>query len=115
MQADSNDGQLGAYLFKRTIPMEYLSDYTASELIGMWNDKIIVSQASISAELVEALLDAGAKAIVAPSNEDPDNFISAGRRGRYLSVLCGVLSCIVRCWRRCTCGKILQRGDSTFL
>lgn len=81
LQSDSNDGQLGAYLFKRTIPMEYLSEYTASELIGMWNDKIIVSQASISAELVEALLDAGAKAIVAPSNEDPDNFISASGDG----------------------------------
>ena len=47
----------------------------------MWNDKIIVSQASISAELVEALLDAGAKASVAPSNEDPDNFISASGDG----------------------------------
>lgn len=81
LQADSNDGQLGAYLFKRTIPLEYLSDYTASKLIGMWKDKIIVSQASIGADLLEALLDAGAKAIVAPSNEDPDNFISAGADG----------------------------------
>ena len=78
LQSDYSDGQLGAYLFKRTIPLEYLSDHTVSKLIGMWNDKIVVSQASVGNDLLEALLDAGAKAVVAPSNEDPENFISGG-------------------------------------
>ena len=55
-----------AYLFQRTIPMDYLDASTSRELFGVWRGKIIVSQCTPPFRLVEAWLEAGAKCVVAP-------------------------------------------------
>ncbi|CEF98287.1 Patatin/Phospholipase A2-related [Ostreococcus tauri] len=55
-----------AYLFQRTIPMDYLDASTSRELFGVWRGKIIVSQCTPPFQLVEAWLEAGAKCVVAP-------------------------------------------------
>jgi len=57
-----------AYLFKRTVPAEYLDHAMSRELFSLWREKIIVSQTSLPAALIAVWLEAGAKCVVAPAN-----------------------------------------------
>ena len=92
--------------------MEYLSEYTAVNLLVCGTIKLS-SVKLISAELVEALLDAGAKAIVAPSNEDPDNFISASGDGDDIFQFFACFITHYTLLARCTRGNFCSVYDST--
>ena len=64
--------EIGAYVFKRSLPTEYLDAVAAATLLGAWRDKIIVSQSVLSRDIVRVLLDAEAKVILAPSFDEED-------------------------------------------
>ena len=70
VQAGGPQGEeIGAYLFKRALPLEYLDAAAGAHLLGVWRDKIVVSQAALPRDIVRVLLDAEAKVIIAPSFE----------------------------------------------
>lgn len=62
--------EIGAYLFKRTLPLEYLDAAAVADLFGAWREKIVVSHSALSRDVVRVLLDAQAKVVVAPSMEE---------------------------------------------
>lgn len=62
--------EIGAYLFRRSLPDEYLDAQASAKLLGVWRDKIVVSQAALPRDFIRVLLDAEAKVVVAPSFDD---------------------------------------------
>ena len=69
VQVNDVGERTSSYLFKRTVPMDYLDGSTSRELFGLWRGKIIVSQSSLPSSLVAAWLEAGAKCVIAPCKE----------------------------------------------
>ena len=68
VQVNELGERASAYLFKRTVPAEYLNNTMSRELFSLWREKIIVSQASLPEALIAVWLEAGAKCVVAPGN-----------------------------------------------
>jgi len=60
LQAGPGGEDIGAYLFQRTVPREHLGAAAAAALLGVWRDKIVVSQAPLPRDFIRVLLDAEA-------------------------------------------------------
>ena len=68
--ADENKSRrVGAYLFRRHVPRERLDVDACSRALGVWREKIVVSATPVPLSVIEAILDAEAKVVVAPDAE----------------------------------------------
>ena len=61
--------RVGAYLFRRHVPRERLDADACARALGVWREKIVVSATPVPLSIVEAILDAEAKVVVAPDAE----------------------------------------------
>nr|DAD20537.1 TPA_asm: hypothetical protein HUJ06_022000 [Nelumbo nucifera] len=74
-QVMEDDQEIGAYMFRRTVPSMHLTAEDVRWMVGAWRDRIIVCTGTYgpTRSLVKAFLDSGAKAVVCPSSEPPEN------------------------------------------
>ncbi|XP_068666286.1 phospholipase A I-like isoform X2 [Aristolochia californica] len=69
-----DDQEIGAFMFRRTVPAIHLTPEDVRWMVGAWRDRIIIctGKCGPTPSLVKAFLDSGAKAVVASSVEPPD-------------------------------------------
>ncbi|KAM7262826.1 hypothetical protein ACFE04_000509 [Oxalis oulophora] len=72
-QVMEDDQEIGAYMFRRTVPSMHLMADDARWMVGAWRDRIIMCTGTYgpTPALVKAILDSGAKAVICPSAEPP--------------------------------------------
>ncbi|XP_062160948.1 phospholipase A I isoform X2 [Alnus glutinosa] len=69
------DGQeIGAYMFRRTVPSMHLTPDDVRWMVGAWRDRIIICTGTYgpNPSLIKAFLDSGAKAVICSSTEPPE-------------------------------------------
>ncbi|XP_059435789.1 phospholipase A I [Corylus avellana] len=69
------DGQeIGAYMFRRTVPSMHLTPDDVRWMVGAWRDRIIICTGTygLNPSLIKAFLDSGAKAVICSSTEPPE-------------------------------------------
>ncbi|PON38399.1 Patatin-related protein [Parasponia andersonii] len=73
-QVMEDDQEIGAYLFRRTVPSMHLTPEDVRWMVGAWRDRIIVCTGmyGLTAALIKAFLDSGAKAVICSSVEPPE-------------------------------------------
>ncbi|XP_026422800.1 phospholipase A I-like isoform X3 [Papaver somniferum] len=73
-QVMEDDQEIGAYMFRRTVPSIHLSPDDVRWMIGAWRDRIIICSGAFgpTPSLVKAFLDSGAKAVICPSTKPPE-------------------------------------------
>eukprot|EP00250_Pteridium_aquilinum_P010694 c19570_g1_i2 orf=492-3833(-) len=72
-QVLTDDQEVGAYLFQRTLPSTHLTAEDVRWMVGAWRDRILICTGKYGppAQLVKAFLDVGAKAVITSSLELP--------------------------------------------
>ncbi|KAI7755793.1 hypothetical protein M8C21_014917, partial [Ambrosia artemisiifolia] len=70
-QVMDDDQEIGAYMFRRTVPSMHLTPEDVRWMVGAWRDRIIICTCLYgpSPALIKAFLDSGAKAVICPSSE----------------------------------------------
>ncbi|XP_076923033.1 phospholipase A I-like [Bidens hawaiensis] len=70
-QVMEDDQEIGAYMFRRTVPSLHLTPEDVRWMVGAWRDRIIICTCLYgpSPALIKAFLDSGAKAVICPSSE----------------------------------------------
>ncbi|XP_051125036.1 phospholipase A I isoform X2 [Andrographis paniculata] len=70
-QVMEDDQEIGAYMFRRTVPSMHLTPEDVRSMVGSWRDRIIIFTGIYgpTQALTKAFLDSGAKAVVSPSAE----------------------------------------------
>ncbi|XP_022877963.1 phospholipase A I isoform X2 [Olea europaea var. sylvestris] len=70
-QVMEDDREIGAYMFRRTVPSMHLNPEDVRHMIGAWKDRIIIFTGIYGPirALIKAFLDSGAKAVICPSSE----------------------------------------------
>ncbi|XP_052183412.1 phospholipase A I isoform X2 [Diospyros lotus] len=70
-QVMEDDQEIGAYMFRRTVPSMHLTPDDVRWMIGAWRDRIIICTGTYGPipALIKAFLDSGAKAVICPSAE----------------------------------------------
>eukprot|EP00258_Populus_trichocarpa_P039591 XP_024455610.1 phospholipase A I isoform X1 [Populus trichocarpa] len=70
-QVMEDDQEIGAYMFRRTVPSMHLTPEDVRWMVGAWRDRIIICTGTYgpTQTLIKAFLDSGAKAVVCPSAE----------------------------------------------
>lgn len=70
-QVMEDDQEIGAYMFRRTVPSMHLTPEDVRWMVGAWRDRIIICTCLYgpSPALIKAFLDSGAKAVISPSSE----------------------------------------------
>lgn len=66
------DGQeIGAFMFRRTVPSMHLTHDDVRWMVGAWKDRVIICTGTygLKQALIKAFLDSGAKAVISPSTE----------------------------------------------
>lgn len=71
-QATASGGNIRTVVFERTLPKAWLSPDMAREAVGLWSGLVVVVAYRAPPQLVAAILDGGAKAVVAPACGEPD-------------------------------------------
>ncbi|KAK9681595.1 hypothetical protein RND81_10G013700 [Saponaria officinalis] len=73
-QVMEDDREIGAYMFRRTVPSMHLVADDIRWMVGAWRDRIILctGKYGLVKTLIKAFLDAGAKAVICPSVEPPE-------------------------------------------
>lgn len=73
-QVMEDNQEIGAFMFRRTVPAIHLTPEDVRWMVGAWRDRIIIctGKYGLSPNLVKAFLDSGAKAVVSSSIEPPD-------------------------------------------
>ncbi|KAH0434766.1 hypothetical protein IEQ34_026761 [Dendrobium chrysotoxum] len=73
-QVMEDNQEIGAYMFRRTLPAIHLSSEDVRWMVGSWRDRIIIctGKCGPAPSLVKAFLDMGAKAVIASSLEPPN-------------------------------------------
>ncbi|KAH9329902.1 hypothetical protein KI387_002010 [Taxus chinensis] len=73
-QVMADDQEIAAYMFQRMLPATHLTPEDVRWMGGVWRERIMIctGKYGLSAALVKAFLDSGAKAIIAPSMEPPE-------------------------------------------
>ncbi|EEF43897.1 conserved hypothetical protein [Ricinus communis] len=68
-QVMEDDQEIGAYMFRRTVPSMHLTPDDVRWMVGAWRDRIIICTGTYGPipTLIKAFLDSGAKAVVCPS------------------------------------------------
>ncbi|EFJ31555.1 hypothetical protein SELMODRAFT_408233 [Selaginella moellendorffii] len=74
MQMLSDGQEVGSYLFRRVLPDAHLTADDVRWMVGAWRDRVVVCTGKYAPipSLVKAILDAGAKAVIAPIAEPPE-------------------------------------------
>ncbi|KAK8664862.1 hypothetical protein V6N13_084635 [Hibiscus sabdariffa] len=77
-QVMEDDQEIGAYMFRRTVPSLHITPDDVRWMVGAWRDRIIICTGTYgpSANLIKAFLDSGAKAVVCPTAEPQDVLIN---------------------------------------
>ncbi|XP_061983290.1 phospholipase A I-like isoform X2 [Populus nigra] len=70
-QVMEDDQEIGAYMFRRTVPFMHLTPEDVRWMVGAWRDRIIICTGAYGPmpTLIKAFLDSGAKAVICPSVE----------------------------------------------
>ncbi|KAG6691553.1 hypothetical protein I3842_10G068800 [Carya illinoinensis] len=70
-QVMEDDQEIGAYMFRRTVPSMHLTPDDIRWMVGAWRDRIIICTGTygLNLTLIKAFLDSGAKAVVCSSTE----------------------------------------------
>ncbi|XP_071714159.1 phospholipase A I [Rutidosis leptorrhynchoides] len=70
-QVMEDDQEIGAYMFRRTVPSMHLTPEDVRWMVGAWRDRIIICTCLYgpSPALIKAFIDSGAKAVICPSSE----------------------------------------------
>ncbi|OVA10564.1 Armadillo [Macleaya cordata] len=73
-QVMEDDQEIGAYMFRRTVPSIHLTPDDVRWMVGAWRDRIIICTGTYgpTPSLVKAFLDSGAKAVICPSTKSPE-------------------------------------------
>ncbi|GMI72741.1 hypothetical protein like AT1G61850 [Hibiscus trionum] len=82
-QVMEDDIEIGAYMFRRTVPSLHMTPDDARWMVGAWRDRIIICTGTYgpNANLIKAFLDSGAKAVICPAAEPHD--VSVNITGEY--------------------------------
>ncbi|TMW93831.1 hypothetical protein EJD97_011096 [Solanum chilense] len=72
-QVMEDDQEIGAYMFRRTVPSMHLTSEDIRWMVGAWRERIIIFTGFYGPiqPVIKAFLDSGAKAVICPSSE-PD-------------------------------------------
>ncbi|CAN6458076.1 unnamed protein product [Victoria cruziana] len=72
-QVLEGDEEIGAFMFRRTLPAVHLTSEDIRLMVGAWRERIIIctGKYGMAPGLVKAFLDCGAKAVISPSEEPP--------------------------------------------
>ncbi|CAN4083815.1 unnamed protein product [Withania somnifera] len=72
-QVMEDDQEIGAYMFRRTVPSMHLTSEDIQWMVGAWRQRIIIFTGFYgpTQPVIKAFLDSGAKAVICPSTE-PD-------------------------------------------
>ncbi|CAA3027259.1 phospholipase A I [Olea europaea subsp. europaea] len=78
-QVMEDDREIGAYMFRRTVPLLHLTPEDVRHMIGSWKDRIIIFTGIYGPirALTKAFLDSGAKAVVCPSSEPEETQLTS--------------------------------------
>lgn len=70
-QVMEDDQEIGAYMFRRTVPSMHLMPDDVRWMVGAWRDRIIICTGTFGPipALIKAYLDSGAKAVICSSIE----------------------------------------------
>ncbi|KAL9236627.1 hypothetical protein vseg_011271 [Gypsophila vaccaria] len=73
-QVMEDDREIGAYMFRRTVPSMHLVADDIRWMVGAWRDRIVLctGRYGLAKTFIKAFLDAGAKAVICPSVEPPE-------------------------------------------
>ncbi|XP_050233000.1 phospholipase A I isoform X2 [Mercurialis annua] len=73
-QVMEDDQEIGAFMFRRTVPSMHLTPDDVRWMVGAWRDRIIICTGMFGPipTLIKAFLDSGAKAVISPSAEPPE-------------------------------------------
>ncbi|VAH29486.1 unnamed protein product [Triticum turgidum subsp. durum] len=74
-QVMEDNQEIGAYMFRRTVPACHMSPEDVRWMVGAWRERIIVCSGKygLAHGLVKAFVDSGAKAVISSSVEPPDS------------------------------------------
>ncbi|KAI3456431.1 hypothetical protein Pfo_013094 [Paulownia fortunei] len=88
-QVMEDDQEIGAYMFRRTVPSIHLTPEDVRCMVGAWRDRIVIFTGIYgpTPALTKAFLDSGAKAVICPSSEPEElqltSFYGAGEFSSY--------------------------------
>ncbi|KAL8461383.1 hypothetical protein ACS0TY_032744 [Phlomoides rotata] len=88
-QVMEDDQEIGAYMFRRTVPSLHLTPEDVRCMVGSWRDRIIIFTGIYgpTRATIKAYLDSGAKAVICPSSEPEElqltSFYGAGEFSSY--------------------------------
>ncbi|KAL1538510.1 Phospholipase A I [Salvia divinorum] len=88
-QVMEDDQEIGAYMFRRTVPFMHLTPEDVRCMVGSWRDRIIIFTGIYgpTRAMTKAFLDSGAKAVICPSSEPEElqltSFYGAGEFSSY--------------------------------
>ncbi|KAK3125182.1 hypothetical protein QOZ80_7BG0601360 [Eleusine coracana subsp. coracana] len=73
-QVMEDNQEIGAYMFRRTVPAVHMTPEDVRWMVGAWRERIIVCSGryGLTHGLIKAFVDAGAKAVISSSIEPPD-------------------------------------------
>lgn len=89
-QVMEDDQEIGAYMFRRTVPSMHLTPDDVRWMIGGWRDRIIICTGIYSPKpaLIKAFLDSGAKAVICPSTQPQESQLSTfNESGDFITTL----------------------------
>ncbi|XP_047062690.1 phospholipase A I [Lolium rigidum] len=74
-QVMEDNQEIGAYMFRRTVPACHMSPEDVRWMVGAWRERIIVCSGKygLAHGLAKAFVDSGAKAVISSSVEPPDS------------------------------------------
>uniref|UniRef100_A0A0E0LLE1 Patatin n=1 Tax=Oryza punctata TaxID=4537 RepID=A0A0E0LLE1_ORYPU len=74
-QVMEDNQEIGAYMFRRTVPAAHMTPEDVRWMVGAWRERIIVCSGKngLAHGLVKAFMDSGAKAVISSSMEPPDS------------------------------------------
>ncbi|XP_021851200.2 phospholipase A I [Spinacia oleracea] len=78
-QVMEDDREIGAFMFRRTVPSMHLVADDIRWMVGAWRDRIVISTGryGLVKPLIKAILDSGAKAVLCPTSEPPQTQLSS--------------------------------------
>ncbi|KAL3820686.1 hypothetical protein ACJIZ3_006591 [Penstemon smallii] len=78
-QVMEDDQEIGAYMFRRTVPSMHMTPEDVRSMVGAWRDRIIIFTGIYGPmqTMTKAFLDSGAKAVVCPSSEPEETHLTS--------------------------------------
>ncbi|GAB4830903.1 Phospholipase A I [Ancistrocladus abbreviatus] len=88
-QVMEDDHEIGAYMFRRTVPSMHLTADDIRWMVGAWRDRIVICTGRYGPNqpLIKAFLDSGVKAIICPSIEPPEMQLTTFHGSRNFDLL----------------------------